>query len=141
MNDRIHKHRGYTLVDITKTDVTQYTPEQAKMRNKHRNWETMVQVLSLRSQILSIRQFQTVREDLADYEFGEMYQGKHRIWSFEFTVEFQDLYKNAASDYQILEDDFAQTPVITKLDETVDIPQPLFYPAGPHKNIYFKALV
>jgi hypothetical protein len=139
MNEqRIHKHCGYTLVDITKTDVTQYTPERAKMRNKHRNWETVVQILSLRAQILNVRQFKTVKADLAHFEFGSEYQGQHRVWSFEFTVEFENLYAVDSHEYNVLEDDFAQTPIILELDETVKLPSPLFYTAGPNKNIYFK---
>lgn len=140
MNEqRIYKHCGYTLIDITKTDVTQYSPERAKMRNKHRNWETIVQILSLRTQILRIKQFQTVKADLANFEFGNNYQGQHRVWSFEFSVEFDDLYAVSGNQYKILEDDFAQTPVIVELDETVKLPTPLFYTAGPNKNIYFKS--
>lgn len=135
MNEQqIHRHCGYTLIDITKTDVTQYTPERAKMRNKHRNWETVVQILSLRTQILSIKQFSTVRADLAHFEFGSEYQGQHRVWSFEFSVEFENLY----AEYQILETDFAQTPIILELDETIKLPSPLFYTTGINKNIYFK---
>jgi hypothetical protein len=140
-NQRIYKHQGYTLVDITKTDVTQYTPERAKMRNKHRNWETVVQVLGLRTQILNIRQFKTVNAELALFEFGSTYTGKQRIWSFEFTVEFENLYAVDSHEYKVLEDDFAQTPIIIDLDETVKFPAPLFYTAGENKNIYFKTLV
>ena len=139
MNEqRIYKHCGYTLVDITKTDVTQYTLERAKMRNNHRNWETVVQILSLRAQILNVRQFKTVKADLAHFEFGSEYQGQHRVWSFEFTVEFENLYAVDSHEYNVLEDDFAQTPIILELDETVKLPSPLFYTAGPNKNIYFK---
>lgn len=135
MNEqRIHRHCGYTLIDITKTDVTQYSPERAKMRNKHRNWETVVQILSLRTQILSIKQFKTVSADLLHFEFGSEYQGQHRVWSFEFSVEFEDLY----AEYQVLETDFAQTPIILELDETIKLPNPLFYTTGVNKNIYFK---
>jgi hypothetical protein len=139
MNEqRIHKHCGYTLVDITKTDVTQYTPERAKMRNKHRNWETVVQILSLRTQVLNIKQFKTVKADLSHFEFGDEYQGQHRVWSFEFTVEFENLYTVGYHNYRVLENDFAQTPIITELDETVTLSGPLFYTAGSNKNIYFK---
>jgi hypothetical protein len=137
-NQRIYKHQGYTLVDITKTDITQYTPERAKMRNKHRNWETIVQILGLRTQILNIRQFKTVSAEVALFEFGSAYTGKHRIWSFEFDVEFEDLYGQS---HEILVNDFAQTPIIIDLDETVKFPAPLFYTAGENKNIYFKTLV
>jgi hypothetical protein len=140
MNEqRIYKHCGYTLIDITKTDVTQYSPERAKMRNKHRNWETVVQVLSLRTQILNIKQSKTVKADLAHFEFGGAYQGQHRVWSFEFSVEFENLYSVGSQEYKVLNDDFAQTPIILELDETVKLPSPLFYTAGPNKNIYFKS--
>jgi hypothetical protein len=134
---RIYKHQGYTLVDITKTDITQYTPELAKMRNKHRNWETVVQVLGLRTQILNIRQFKTVNAELELFEFGNVYSGKHRIWSFEFDVEFGDLY---GKNHEVLVKDFAQTPIILDLDETAKFLAPLFYTAGENKNIYFKTL-
>jgi len=137
-NQRIYKHQGYTLVDITKTDITQYTPEMAKMRNKHRNWETVVQVLGLRTQILNIKQFSTVKADVELFEFGSDYTGKHRIWSFEFDVEFEDLYGQS---HVILVNDFSQTPIIVDLDETAKFPAPLFYTAGENKNIYFKTLV
>jgi hypothetical protein len=140
MNEqRIYKHCGYTLIDVTKTDVTQYTPERAKMRNKHRNWETVVQVISLRTQILGIKQFKTVKTDLSHFEFGSEYQGQHRVWSFEFSVEFENLYSVGNYEYKVLEDDFAQTPIILELDETVKLSDPLFYTAGPNKNIYFKS--
>jgi hypothetical protein len=137
-NQRIYKHQGYTLVDITKTDITQYTPELAKMRNKHRNWETVVQVLGLRTQILNIRQFKTVNAEVALFEFGSAYTGKQRVWSFEFDVEFENLY---GQDHTILVKDFAQTPIIVDLDETAKFADPLFYTLGEHKNIYFKTLV
>lgn len=135
-NQRIYKHCGYTLIDITKTDVTQYTPELVKMRNKHRNWETVVQILSLRTQILRIKQFQTVKADLAQFEFGTAYQGLHRVWSFEFEVEFADLYQK---EYRTLKEDFSLIPIISELDETVKLPNPLFYTSGLNKNIYFKS--
>jgi hypothetical protein len=108
------------------------------MRNKHRNWETVVQILGLRTQILHIKQFSTVKADVELFEFGSAYIGKQRIWSFEFDVEFKDLYGQT---HEVLVKDFAQTPIIIDLDETVKFPAPLFYTAGENKNIYFKTLV
>ena len=134
---RIHRHRGYTLVDVTKTDVTKYTPELERMRNKQRNWETVMQVLGLRSQIMSIRQLKTETVDLSGYQFGDNYTGKQRVWAFEFEVEFENLYLQDHVPYAILKNDFAHTPVILGLDETVTPLMPLFYTDGQNKNIYF----
>jgi hypothetical protein len=134
---RIHRHRGYTLVDVTKTDVTKYTPELERMRNKQRNWETVVQVLGLRSQIMAIRQLKTETVDLLRYQFGDSYIGKHRVWTFEFEVEFENLYLQDNDPYSTLKNDFAHTPVILGLDETAQPPMPIFYTDGASKNIYF----
>lgn len=136
-DSRIHRHRGFTLVDVTKTDITKYTQELERMRNKQRNWETVMQVLSLRSQIMAVRQLKTESVDLANYQFGEKYAGKQRVWSFEFEVEFENLYLQDHDPYSVLKNDFSHTPIILGLDETVQPPMPLFYTAGPDKNIYF----
>jgi hypothetical protein len=134
---RIHRHRGYTLVDVTKTDVTKYTPELERMRNKQRNWETVVQVLGLRSQIMNAKQLKTETVDLTKHEFGQDYSDQHRIWSFEFEVEFENLYLQDRDPYGVLKNDFSHTPVILGLDETAQPLMPIFYTDGPSKNIYF----
>lgn len=138
MTDTItHHHRGYTLIDITKTDVTKYTPELERMRNKQRNWETVMQVLGLRTQIMNAKQLETQTVDIAKHEFGQSYSYKHRVWSFEFEVEFQNLYLQDRNPYGVLKYDFSHTPIILGLDETAQPPMPLFYTDGVSKNIYF----
>ena len=89
IEQRIYRHRGYTLIDITKTDVTKFTPELERMRNKQRNWETVVQILGLRTQIMRINQLKTETKDLSQHAFGSDYQDKQRVWTFEFEVEFE----------------------------------------------------
>ena len=134
---RIHRHRGYSLIDITKTDVTKYTLELERMRNKQRNWETVMQVLGLRSQIMNAKQLKTENVDLKNYSFGQNYFDKHRVWSFEFEVEFENLYLQDRDPYGVLKNDFSHTPVLLGLDETAQPPMPIFYTEGPNKNIYF----
>ena len=125
------------MIDITKTDVTKFTPELERMRNKQRNWETVVQILGLRTQIMSINQLKTETKDLSQHQFGSDYQDKQRVWTFEFEVEFENLYLNDQDPYSILKNDFAQSPIILGLDETAKPPMPLFYTDGACKNIYF----
>ena len=137
IEQRIYRHRVYTLIDITKTDVTKFTPELERMRNKQRNWETVVQILGLRTQIMSINQLKTETKDLSQHQFGSDYQDKQRVWTFEFEVEFENLYLNDQDPYAILKKDFAQSPMLLGLDETAKPPMPLFYTDGACKNIYF----
>lgn len=140
IDTRIHRHRGYTLIDITKTDVIKYTPELERMRNKQRNWETVMQVLGLRTQIMTSRQLPTETKELAKFEFGSEYAGKHRVWTFEFEVEFENLYLKDRDAYGVLKYDFSNTPIVLGLDETAEPPMPLFYTDGASKNIYFMSV-
>ena len=71
-------------------------------------------------------------------EFGVNYTGLHKIWSFDFAVEREDVYAFNHDRYGILKDDFKLAPIILGLDETAKPPLPLFYASGADKNIYFK---
>lgn len=139
-NSRIYTYQGYTLVDITNTGIIKYSAVNEYQRNQQRNWETVVQILSLRTQILRIKLTSILYIDLNNYNFGSNYTGKHKIWSFEFDVEFQDIYKVGNNDFQILIDDFTQIPIITNLDETSSFSFPIFYSSETDKNIYFNFL-
>jgi hypothetical protein len=61
-------------------------------RNTIRNWNTVVQVISLRTQPM-ITRFPSYRhEKLNKYAFGKQYKGDAKIWSFKFTVEHPELF-------------------------------------------------
>lgn len=136
--ERLYKYQGYTLIDITKTDVVS---EHSKKRNQHRNWETIYQILSLRAQLVNFNYLGSKLVDVKDYSFGIGYQGQHRVWTFEFAVENEGIYSLDHDRYGTLKDDFRIAPVILGLDETITQSMPLFYVSGPEKNIYFKTLV
>jgi hypothetical protein len=135
--ETIHFFSGYTLVDITATGVIKDRDSNAEARNQQRNWETVLQCIGLRAQPMNL--VQTVEEvDLDDMEFGEMYRGKHKVWSFAFTVEHKDVFTRADDQFALLDESFDQVPVITGLEETARFILPIFYTAGAIKNIYFK---
>lgn len=137
---KLFTYTGYTLVDITDTGVVKYTPEEEYARNQQRNWETVVQILGLRTQILRLEPTTSAKENLKNFAFGTAYQGKQRVWQFEFDIEYADLYTVGKDPYKLLKDDFAQVPIITGLDETCRPALQLFYTQGEAKNIYFKLL-
>jgi hypothetical protein len=121
-------YTGITLVDITATGVIRHTTTDEIPRNQQRNWETVVQILSMRTQLFRVEQTGVRSQDVATYKFGDAYKGKHQIWSFEFDVEFQNAVPLT---------DFEQVPVITGLTDTANAITPLFYTTGVNKNIYF----
>jgi hypothetical protein len=133
-------YMGYTLVDITQTKITNAKDSMAdpKGRNKQRNWETLVQVLSLRAQPIVLEYMGSTVVEVSDYAFGSAYAGKHRVWSFKFGVEHGGVY-DGNRPFSVLETDCNKVPVIAKLDETILLTNAIFSTEQPTINIYFTA--
>jgi hypothetical protein len=131
----LHIHAGYTLIDISDTGVI--TVDDSPRRNQHRNWETLVQVLGLRAQLMLLSSPEVMELDVSKLEFGEDFTGKQLVWVFKFGVEQEDVYANANTAYGNLESDCSCVPVIIGLNETAKITVPTFCTMGNQKNIYF----
>lgn len=127
-----------TLVDITNTGVTHRDAENLS-RNQQRNWETVMQTIGLRAQPFNVQGPRLLEGNLDGLEFGEMYQGSHKVWIMNFSVEHKDIWLVDADAVAGLKQDFNQIPVITGLTETARFILPIFYSGGAIKNIYFKS--
>lgn len=130
---------GYTLIDVTKTNEVSGMANN-KARNQQRNWETLVQVLGLRAQLITLSPPDMKEIDLSLTNFGVAYKGKHRVWTFTFGVEQEAVFASPTSSHGTLEHDFINVPIIAKLDETAAIQTPTFIVEGPYKNVYFEQL-
>lgn len=130
-------YQGFTLIDITPTGITDTSDEFR--RNQQRNWETVQQIISLRTQP-TILSTSNVLDEINKYHFGINYTGKHRIWTFKFSVEYADIYQEGLDRFGLVKYDFKITPIILGLNETAKPERALFYPKGPWNNIYFKTL-
>ena len=128
---------GMTLVDITNTNVVTY---DSVSRNQQRNWETVIQVLGLRTQLMLLRPPTVIEVELSTLNFGKAYTGKHLVWEFKFGIEFDAIFAGNNRPYGTLEEDFVNVPIITKLTETVTIPVPTFSVTGDYTNIFFEAI-
>jgi len=120
----------YTLIDITPTGIIR---GESVERDQQRNWQTVLQVLSLKTQP-DIIQGPTIFEvdDISSTSFGEFYQGTQLVWAFQFKGERPEFY-----DIDSLKQDFDQVPIILGLNETARFMLPIFHTAGALKNIYF----
>lgn len=121
-----------TLIDITKTDaVRHYNPsmEESKSdynlkRNQHRNYQTMVQLISLRSQPIYLSDpVKFINRDLSDVELGTNYDNE-TFWSFSFGYEQVDLFITPDHPFGALLEDMNNVPIILNLMETADIQEP-----------------
>lgn len=146
----------FTLVDISQTGTTRPYKKESQSyvdhtgqqvidfatwtisRNRQRNWETLLQTISLRAQPDNLQVVQQTKTDLINYKFGDQYHGIHTIWSFKFSVEYPQVFDKNHIRLGALMDDTDHVPCILGLSETAKLPQALFLTHGPHLNTYFE---
>ena len=97
MTDQQYLYQGFTLIDITPTGVINHSPQNELKRNQQRNWETIQQILSLRTQP-TILETDNFVADVKDYNFGVNYRDQQHIWTFKFGVDYADIYQEGAED-------------------------------------------
>jgi hypothetical protein len=124
------KYKVRTLFDITKTGVTGHfkssrtqLPTQDtwdRARNQQRNFETIQQLLSLRTNI-------------ADVSVPTEIDG---VWEFEFVTESDGVY---GDDMSILREDAVGVPMINFLDNDPNI-EPFLVVDGADQNIWFELI-
>jgi len=120
-----------TLFDITPTGVTghykslqhKFTLEQwNRARNQQRNWETLTQILNLRTQIMSITNPVVINDR----------------WEFEFESE-SNVWDNGDDPVGVLKIDSNGVPMLRELDNDPDI-ESFLVTNGPKQNIWFSIM-
>lgn len=124
----------YCLIDITCTGVIRSYPDPTSimLRNKQRNWETIIQVLSLRAQPVYLTEPVIIHGNHADYDFGAEYSGNLSIWTFTFAAEHDGVYTA-----EVLESDLNRVPCIVGLSEEISLMVPIFSTVLDYRNVYF----
>ena len=129
-----------TLFDITPTGITGHFKatripfeDQAghtidsvvawnTARNQQRNWETLTQIIGMRTQIFDITR--PARLD-------------GLTWRFEFETETPGVYGDTADPVGVLRTDAEGVPMLLDLDNRKDLP-PVLITAGTEQNIWFE---
>jgi hypothetical protein len=111
-----------TLFDITATGTTGHIKpsrmpftDQAgskitnvgqwnRSRNQQRNWETVTQLISLRTQVDNLKEPQQIDDR----------------WCFEFEVENKNLFTSGMDELSVLKEDCIGVPMLTGLNESAD---------------------
>lgn len=93
-------------------------------RNQQRNWETVTQLIGMRTQIF----------ELSDPV------NKDNIWCFEFEVETPAVFGTQENPVDLLLSDANGVPMLTGLDEIENIDSILVV-SGDNQNIWFSALL
>jgi hypothetical protein len=137
------KYMCQTLFDITATGVTGHCkmtnlPFQDRAgqlidnaetwnrsRNQQRNWETLTQILGLRTQLFGLT------EPVRDITGTR--------WMFEFETESEGIYGSESDPVQILRQDSEAVPMLCGLDNLPEL-KPYLITSGPDQNIWFAPL-
>jgi hypothetical protein len=124
------KYMCQTLFDITATGVTGHykssynlsSAEWNRARNQQRNWETITQILSLRTQLFELSK--PIKDTTGTR------------WLFEFETESDGIYGPESDPVQVLRADAEGVPMLLDLDNQVGI-EPVLITAGDNQNIWF----
>jgi len=142
----------YTLFDITQTGVVHRSkpgPEDDPTvwlykRNTQCNFDTILQVISLRSQPEDIEEPQLIKIKFTEFQnFGFLFDQnddeEFNCWTFNFTVQHPSVFYDGITELGYLYADCDQVPMIKtktswdKLPAFLDCTDEL-------RNIYFKVL-
>jgi len=102
--------------------VIQDTASWNRSRNQQRNWETITQILSLRTQLFALT---TPIQDQTG-----------TCWMFEFETETDGVYGAEDDPTRILREDANGVPMLRELNNTLDI-ETVLITDGPKQNIWF----
>lgn len=128
----------YTLFDVTKTGInfrnrfdTKTDPTLLKQRNQQSNFETILQVVGMRSQPENISDSEILSvkiDELSKYNFGYLYSKKYlknvktiTLWKFTFEVDRVAVFDNGITELGYLLQDCEGVPMIINLEETVKL--------------------
>ena len=95
-----------------------------RSRNQQRNWETLTQLISLRTQI---------------FDLTDPVKVDNNNWSFEFEVETAGIFGPDNDPVSVLRDDASGIPMIYINENHSDMPAVLVT-QGPMQNIWFTSI-
>lgn len=128
-------YSAYSLIDITDTGYTNPKDNLVPFKQAQ-NLNTLIQVLSLRTQLVlsSVELLEAV--DINEYNFGSDYSGTHNVWIFRFATETADVWRKGNDGLYFANNDCNGVPVHINLDETVATTN-YFKTSGNSTNLYF----
>lgn len=129
------KYNLYTLVDITHTGQYRAEPGKEAARWKEQNFNTIIQTLGIRSNVLYNNNpiLVEVKGKVVGFDTTHII----RVWRFDFESERDFVYEKNGDQIGFLKDDFNLVPYINGLDELMEQKYAVFVTEGNGKNIVF----
>ena len=129
------QYKLYTTVDITNTGQYRAEPGKENLRWKEQNFQTVLQTLGIRANIVFIEKpvASEMRGSLVGFNTDEIV----RVWRFDFTTEREHLFEKAGNAIGYMVEDFDGIPYISGLDESMQQNYDVFVTDGTACNIVF----
>jgi hypothetical protein len=102
--------------------IIQDTASWNRSRNQQRNWETLTQILGLRTQLFALTM--PIQDQTGTR------------WMFEFETETDGVYGPEDDPTQVLRADASGVPMLRELNNTPEI-ESVLVTEGPKQNIWF----
>lgn len=142
----------HTLFDITSTGVTNRKPpidlseekrnEWVLNRNRQNNFDTLIQVISLRTQPEDITKTSVTEVDFStDTKFGFLFENEdpQQSWSFTFSIYYSNVYNDGINELGALYADCDGVPMLKIGSEWDKLPS--FLDTSPElRNVYFEVI-
>ena len=126
----------HTLVDITKNgnlknnfpfetaagDMIDGKESLRTARNQNSNFNTMIQMLQIRGNIVWEDDPVRFTHDLSVTKFGSCYEGTNTSWHFSFFTEQTDVFGNENDPTEQLTEDFNLVPILTECKNSAHFP-------------------
>jgi hypothetical protein len=123
------RYRITTLVDITRTKPTREETDEKKL-SQQSNFNSLLQAIGMRSNV-------SWKKDPIKQEgrLPEPFSGISIFWCWEFEVEQEQVFEKHNDPVGLLKDDIDSVPIISGLENTVEIDPPVFCTRGDKCNI------
>ena len=123
-----------SLLDITKTGAHKNkVQDNDKSVAQFANYMTFENCLQLRTNINIVTPPKLEKLDISNLLFGDNYRGEQMVWEFIFEPETPE-----AISVKTLNEDFNLIPMLTQLDETINISNGVYITDDEdHTNLLF----
>lgn len=123
-----------TLIDITKTGVRRHDSKDPVKLAQQANFNTLQQIINLRG-LIEANADPSIETTKLNGEFGSKFKGEHKVWTYEFTIDRDEVYNDGTDKLGLLKQDFNGIPVVGALTETISKPSVFNVDGNTDKNI------